>query len=48
MRFLIGQKKMMSEGREFFLYSDYMGSAELFEDTDKEAETLSVNTKIRM
>lgn len=35
---------LLSEGREFFLYSDYMGSAELFEDTDKEAETLSVNT----
>ena len=37
---------LLSEGREFFLYSDYMGSTEVFEDTDEEAETLSVNTNV--
>ena len=37
---------LLSEGREFFLYSDYMGSTEVFEDTDEAAETLSVNTNV--
>ncbi|WP_026655370.1 hypothetical protein [Butyrivibrio sp. AE3003] len=35
---------LIKENREYFIYSDFMGSTELFEDIDKEIETISINT----
>ena len=35
---------LVKDNREYYLYTDIMGSTELFEDIDKEVETLSVNT----
>ena len=35
---------LVKDNREYYLYTDIMGSTELFEDIDKEIETLSVNT----
>ncbi len=35
---------LIKENREYFIYIDFMGSTELFEDIDKEIETISINT----
>jgi len=35
---------LQRDNREYFFYSYFMGNTELYEDTDKEADTLSINT----